>query len=93
MGDSGNGGTTLEFLSPFLWRAPPLQMRREHQEFFPDHARKDPSNRARRSKRGSSGCGRDFLSSSGVETGMAGNFMSFSKGVKDPLDVPEVRCD
>ena len=25
----GNGGTTLEFLSPFLWRAPTLEMRRE----------------------------------------------------------------
>ena len=24
--DSGNGGTTLEFLSPFLWSAPPLEM-------------------------------------------------------------------
>ena len=40
LGDSGNGGTTLEFLSPFLWRAPPLEMRREHWEFFPDHAGK-----------------------------------------------------
>ena len=26
LGDSGNGGTTLEFLSPFLWRVPPLEM-------------------------------------------------------------------
>ena len=34
-GDSWNGGTTLEFLSPFLWRAPPLQMRRDRREFFP----------------------------------------------------------
>ena len=25
-GDSGNGGTTLEFLSPFLWSATPLEM-------------------------------------------------------------------
>ena len=33
-------GTTLEFLSPFLWRAPPLEMGREHWEFFPDHAGK-----------------------------------------------------
>ena len=33
-------GSTLEFLSPFLWRAPPLEMRREHREFFPDHAGK-----------------------------------------------------
>ena len=40
LGDSGNGGTTLEFLSPFRWRAPPLEMRRERREFFPDHAGK-----------------------------------------------------
>ena len=33
-------GTTLEFLSPFLWRAPPLEMRRERRDFFPDHAGK-----------------------------------------------------
>ena len=24
---------------------------------------------------------------------MSGNFLSFSKGVKDPLEFPEVRCD
>ena len=30
----------LEFLSPFLWRAPPLEMRRERREFFPDPAGK-----------------------------------------------------
>ena len=40
LGDSGNGGRTLEFLSPFLWRAPPLEMRRERRKFFPDHAGK-----------------------------------------------------
>ena len=28
-----------------------------------------------------------------VESGMSGNFLSCSKGVKDPLEVPEVRCD
>ena len=31
---------TLEFLSPFLWRVPPLEMRRERREFFPDPAGK-----------------------------------------------------
>ena len=36
LGDSENGGMSLEFLSPFLWRAPPLEMRRERREFFPD---------------------------------------------------------
>ena len=35
----------------------------------------------------------DPRASSGVETGMSGNFLSCSKGVKDPLEVPEVRCD
>ena len=35
--DSHHGGTTLEFLSPFLWRAPPLEMRPERREFFPEH--------------------------------------------------------
>ena len=33
-------GTTMEFLLPFLWRAPPLEMRRERREFFLDHAGK-----------------------------------------------------
>ena len=38
LGDSGYGGTTLKFLSPFLWRLHPLEMRRERGEFFPHHA-------------------------------------------------------
>ena len=24
---------------------------------------------------------------------MSGNFLGYSKGVKDPLEVPEVKCD
>ena len=78
---------------PFLWRAPPLEMRRERREFFPNHAGKDPSSRARRRKRGSSGCGRDSRAFSLVEKGMSANFLSCRYGVKDPLEVPEVRCD
>ena len=39
-GDSRIGGTTLEFLSPFLWRGPPLETLWEHREFFPDYAGK-----------------------------------------------------
>ena len=54
---------------------------------------KDPSSPARRRKRGSSGCGQDSRASSPVETGISGNFLSCSKGVKDPLEVQEVRCD
>ena len=43
---------------------------------------KDPSSRATRRKRGSSGCGRDSRASSRVDSGMSGNFLSCSKGVK-----------
>ena len=85
LGHSGNGGTTLEFLSPFLWRAAPLEMRRERGDSFPNTQGKDPPCRARRRKRGSSGCGRVSRASSRVETGMSGNFLSCSNGVKDPL--------
>ena len=60
---------------------------------FPTTQGKDPSSRARRRKRGSSGFGRDSRASSRVETGMSGNFLRCSKGVKDPLEVPDVRCD
>ena len=28
-----------------------------------------------------------------VETGMSGNFLRCSKGVEDPSEVPEYRCD
>ena len=93
LGDSGNGGRTLGFLSPFLWRAPPLEMRRERRNSFPTTQGKDPSSRARRQKRGSSGCGQNSRASSRVETGMSGNFLSGSKGVKDRLHVPKVRWD
>ena len=57
---------------------------------FPTTQGKDSSSRDRRRKRGSSGCGRSSRASSRVETGVSGNFLICSKGVKDPLDVPEV---
>ena len=60
---------------------------------FPSTQGKDPSSRARRRKRGSCGCGRDSSASFRVGTGMSGNFLSCSKGVKDPLEVTEFRCD
>ena len=59
---------------------------------FPTTQGKDPSSRARRRKWGSSGCGRDSRASPRVESGMSGNFLSCRKGVKDPVEVPEVRC-
>ena len=59
---------------------------------FPTTQGKELSSRARRGKPGSSGCGRDSRASSRVETGMSGNFLICSKGVKDPLEVPGVGC-
>ena len=60
---------------------------------FPTTQGKDPYSRARWRKRVSAGCGRESRASSRVETGLSRNFLSCSKGVKDPLEVPDVRCD
>ena len=59
---------------------------------FPTTQGKDPSSRSRRLKQGYSVCGRDSRASSRLQTGMLGIFLRCSKGVKDPLEVPEVRC-
>ena len=83
----------MEFLSIFLWRVPPLEMRRERREFFPDQAEKGSLLSSLEAETGSYGCGRDSRASSRVETGMSGNFLICSKGVKDSLEVPEFRCD
>ena len=57
---------------------------------FPTRQGKDSSSRARRQTGVHSDCGRESRASSRVETGMSGNFLSCSKGVKDPFEVPEV---
>ena len=93
LGDSGTGGTTLEFLSPFDGERLLLRCDGNAGNSFPTTQGKDPSSRTRSRKRVSSGCGRDSRASSRQETGMSGNFLSCSKGVKDPLEVPDVRCD
>ena len=93
LGDSWNGGPTLEFLSPSCGERLLLRCDGNAGNSFPYTQGKDPCSRARRQKRGSAGCGRDSRASSRVETGMLGNFLSCSKDVKDPLEVPEVRCD
>ena len=84
-----NGGTTLEFLSPFVWRVPLLRCNRNAGNSFPNTQGEDPSSRARRRKQGSFGCRRNSPASSRVETGMLGNFLSCSKGLMHPLEVPE----
>ena len=68
-------------------------MLRECGNSFPNMQGKDPSTGATRRKRGSSGCGWDPCASSQVKTGMSGNFLSCSKGVKEPLDGSGGRCD
>ena len=66
---------------------------RERRQFFPEHAGIGSLLSSYEAETGllwmwaGLSC---FLSS---ETGMSGNFLSCSKGVKDPLEVPEVRCD
>ena len=82
----------LEF-SPFLWRAPPLEMRRKGREFFHEQAGKGSLISSYDGETGllwmcaGPAC---FLSSG---DGYAGSFLSCSKGVKDLLEVPEVRCE
>ena len=39
------------------------------------------------------GCGWGSRASSRVESGMSAKFLSCSKGVREPLEVPEFRCD
>ena len=93
LGDSGNGGTTLGFLSPFLWRTPPLEIGRERRDFFADHAGKGSLLSSQEAETGLLWMWRVSRASSRVEMGMSGNFLSCSKGMKDPLEVPGVRCD
>ena len=93
LGESWNGGTNLEFLSPFLWRVPLLRCDGKAGNSFPSKQGKDPSSRATRPKQGSSGCGLDPRASSRVEMDMSVNFVRCSQGVKDPMEVAEDRCD
>ena len=60
---------------------------------FPTTQGKNPSSGTMKRKRGSSVCKWDSRASSQLETGMSRKFLSCSKGVKDPLEVPEVRGD
>ena len=67
-------------------------MRRERREFFPDHAGKGSVLSSYEAETGllSMWAGRScFLSSA---DGYVWEILELSKGVKDPLEVPEVRC-
>ena len=93
LGDSGNVARPWSSSRLSCGEGLPFRCDGNAGNSFPTTQGKDPSSRARGRKRGSSGCGRDSRASSRVETGLSGNFLSCSKGVKDPLEVPEVRCD
>ena len=68
-------------------------MGRERREFFPDHAGKGSLLSSYEADTGLlwMWAGLSCFLSNG--DGMSGNYLSCSKGVKDPLEVSEVRCD
>ena len=92
-GGSGKGGPHWSSSRLSCGERPLLRCNGNAGNSFTTTQGKDPTYRAMRRKRGSSGCGRDSRASSRVETGMSGNFLSCRKVVKDPLELPEVRCD
>ena len=59
--------------------APPLEMRGERREFFPDNAGKVSFLSSYEAETGSSGCGQDSRASSRVERGISGNFLSAAR--------------
>ena len=93
LGDTGNGGTTLEFLSPFLCRAPALDMRRESREFFADHAGKGSLLSSKELETGLlwMWAGLSCFLSSG--DGYVGERLELQQGCEGPFGSPEVRCD
>ena len=84
---------TLEFLLTFLLRAPPLEMRRERRESFPDEEGNGTLISSYEEETGLHLMLAGPRCSSRVELGMSGNFLSCSNGVKDPLEVQKGRCD
>ena len=85
LGDSGNGGTTLEFLSLFLWRAPPLEMRWERRKLFPEHAGKGSFLPSYEAESGLLwiGAGLSFFLSSG--DGYVGELLELQPGCEGPF--------
>ena len=74
-----------EFLSPFLWRASPLEMRWERREFFPEHAGKGSHLSSKEAETGllwiwaELSC---FLSSG---DGHVGEFLELQQGCEGPF--------
>ena len=93
LGECGNGGTNLEFLSRFKWRAPPLEMRRKLREYFPDHAGKGSLLSSYEAETGllCMWAGLSSFFSSGV--GYDGELLELQQGCEDPWEIPAFNCD
>ena len=68
-------------------------MRREHQEIFSDHAGKGSLLSSYEAEAGLLWMGAGFSCFLSSGNGYVGLLLELQQGVKDPLEVPEVRCD
>ena len=93
LGSFGMVARPLEFLSTFMLRVPPLEMRRECWESFPDKVGIGTLISSYKAETGLLLILAGPQCSPQVETGMLGNFLSCSESVKYPLEVQEGRCD
>ena len=88
------GSMTPEFLSSFKLRPAPLEVRQEHWYIFPNESGKwTLTSRWGREIGALLELWQDPRYSSWAETGMSGNFLSCTKGVKDPLEAQEGKWD
>ena len=68
-------------------------MRRERREFFPDHAGKGSLLSSWEAKTVLLWMWAELLCFLSSADGYVGDLLELQQGVKDPLEVPEVRCD
>ena len=84
---------TLEFLSPFLWRAPPLELIWQDREFFPDHAGKGSLLSSYEAETGLLWIWAGLSCFLWSGDGYVGELLELQQGCEDRLEVPDVRCD
>ena len=68
-------------------------MRRERREFFPDHAAKASHLSSYEAETGLIWMWAGLLCFLSSGDGYVGELLELQQGCKDPLEVPEVRCD
>ena len=93
LGNYSNGGKTLEFLSSFLLRSAPLEMRRARQEFFPVKAGKGTLMSRLEAETGLHlmWAGPSFFLSSGDR--YLGELLELQQGCEGPVRFQEGSCD